>query len=173
MLVFLHLLHQRICEAGVDVCPYIDDLVVAVVIADKTHRIVHHHFLHLGITLIDVFLFLLRDDDVAEVEGKTSTECHAVAEVLDVVEELRRTRHATRLDDLADDATKRLLRDNLIDVADLLRHKLIEQHAANGGVLLQHLYGVAILVDIIDEDADGGVKSHFPLVVSDLCLFGP
>ncbi len=48
--------------------PDIDDLVVALGVGDEAHRVVVHHFLHLLVAFAYVFLFLLRDDDVAEVE---------------------------------------------------------------------------------------------------------
>ena len=49
-------------------CPYIDNLVVTLVIGDKTHVILGHDTLDLLITLGNKLLLLLRNDDIVKVE---------------------------------------------------------------------------------------------------------
>ena len=90
-------------------------------------------------TFGDVFLLLLRDDHIAEVEAQAALEGHLVTEVLDVVEELRGTGHTAGLDhatdDVADDVAERFLGDERVDEAHFLGNVLVDEHAADGGVL--------------------------------------
>ena len=89
--------------------PDIDDLVVALVVGDEAHGVVVEHFLHLLVAFANIFLFFLGDNHIAQVEGKAALECHVVTEVLDVVEELCRTRNTAFLDNLGDDVAQRFL----------------------------------------------------------------
>ena len=171
-LVGADLLHQSVGQAGVDMCPDIDYLVIALVVGYETHRMVLENLLNLLVAFAHIFFFLLRDEHVAEVERNASLEGHVVAEVLDVVEELGRTRNTARLDDARDDCAQRFLRQNLVDIADLLRNIMVDKHAAHRGVLYEMLVGLAVLVDVVDNDADRSVKRHAAFVVGDLSLFG-
>ena len=82
----------------------------------------------------------------------------SVAEVLDVVEELRRTCHTARLDHLADDSTERLLGDNLVDISDLTGNVLIEKYASYGSVLAKMAHSVAFAVYIVHHNRDRAWK---------------
>ncbi len=152
-------------------CPDIDDLVVSVVTGDETHRVVVEHLLDLRVTFGHVLGLLLRDDDVTEVEAQTAAECHAVTEVLDVVEELCRTGYTASLDDVADDAAERLLRDNLVYISDLLGNVLVEEHAAHRGIFFQYFHTLAVDY-ILYKDSHRRVESDTTLVVCDLSLLG-
>ena len=79
-------------------CPDVDDLIIAFVVGDEAHCIVAEHFLHLFVALAYVFGFFFGNEHVAEVERQASLECHIVTEILDIVEELRRTRNTARFD---------------------------------------------------------------------------
>ncbi len=68
--------------------PDIDDLIITVITCDETHRIIVEHFLNLRVSFGNVFLFLLRNDDITEVEAQASLKCHAVTKVLDIIKEL-------------------------------------------------------------------------------------
>ena len=104
-----HLLHKDVGKAAVDVCPDIDNLVVAFGVGDETHRIVVHHFLYVLVTFSHNFLFFGGDNHVAEVERQTAAECHVVTEVFDVVEELCRAGNTAFFDYSGDDVTQRFL----------------------------------------------------------------
>ena len=74
--------------------PCVDNLVVAFVVGYETHVVVRRDLLHLVVAAFHDFFFLLGNDDVVEVERKAAHVSHAVAEVLDTVEELTGTCHA-------------------------------------------------------------------------------
>ena len=94
-----HLLHEDVGKAGVDVCPNINNLIVAFGVGNKAHRVVVHHFFDVGITFGHNIFLLFGDDNVAQVEGKTALEGHIVSEVLDIVQELSRARNTATFDD--------------------------------------------------------------------------
>ncbi len=150
--------------------PYIDDLVVALIVGDEAHGVVVHHLLHLLVTLVDVLLLLLRDDNITEVERQAASEGHIVTEVFDIVEELRRTRNTALLDHLADDSAQALLRKYLVDITDLAGHKLVDKHAAHRSVLHKMLYRIALLVDVVHHYRNRSVERHTTLVVGYLSL---
>ena len=89
--------------------PYIDNLVIALVVGDESHRIVVHHLLNLLITFLNDFFLFGRDDNITKVKRQTSAERHIITHVLDIVEELGRTGNTALLDNLTDDVTERLL----------------------------------------------------------------
>ena len=153
-------------------CPDIDDLVVALVVGDESHCVVVHHFLHLFVTFADVFLLFGRDNHVAEVERQTSAEGHVVTEVLDVVKELGRTRDTAFLNDFRYDCTQRFLGKDLVDVTYFLGNILVDEHTSYGGVFNQMFDGIAVFVDVVNNDRNRSVESHAAFVVGDLSLFG-
>ncbi len=120
----------------------------------------------------NVFLLLLRNNDIAKVERQSAAECHAIAKVLDVVKELGGTGHTAGLDHLGDDIAKRFLGNNLIYIANLFRHILVEQHTSHRSVLLKNLHGVAVFIYVVNQHTNGSVKSDFPLVVGNFRLLG-
>jgi len=86
--------------------PYIDYLVVTLVVGDESHRIVVHHFLNLLVTFSYKLLLFRRNEHIPEVERQSALECHVVSEVLDVVKELSRTGHTASVDNLTDDVAQ-------------------------------------------------------------------
>ena len=86
--------------------PDIDDLLVAFLVGNEAHLVVLHDFVDAFVSFGDNLFFFRRDDHVAEVEGQTTLECHAVAEVLDVVEEAGRTGDTAFLYDKRDDVAQ-------------------------------------------------------------------
>ncbi len=167
-----HLLHKHVGKTRIHMRPDIDNLVVAFVVGDETHRIVVHHFLNLLVTLLHNLLLFRRDDNVTEVERQTATECHVVTHVLDVVKELGRTGDTAFLDNLADDVTQRFLGNQLVHIADFLGDELIEEYTANRSVLDKTTHGIALLVNIINHHAYRGMKCYTTFVIGNLCLFG-
>ena len=167
-----HLLHQHVGELGVDLCPDIDDLLVAFLIGDKTHLEVVHDFCHLSISFVDNLFLLRRDEHVAEVEGQTAAECHVVAEVLDVVEELCRAGDTALLDDDGDDVAERLLGQNLVEISYFLGDVLIDEDTTDGSVLYDMADRIAVFVDIVDKDLDRCVERDATFVICNLSLFG-
>ena len=155
----------------VDVRPDVDDLVVTLVVGDQTHVVVLHDGIRPVVSLLHEFLLLLGDDHGIEVERQTALECHPVSHVLDVVEEVGHLVGTGLLHHDGDDVTQRTLREDLVDVSDLLRYDLVEEDAADGG-LLQHAHGVALLVDVVDQALHDGVQIGALLVVGDDGLFG-
>ena len=161
-----HLLHEGLLQVGVDVCPRIDDLVITLVVGDETHVIVHRDLLNLLVTALDDVYFLFRDDDVVQVERQTALVGHAVAEVLDTVEEFAGTGHADRLDDAGNNVAQGLLRYNRIDKAHFGRHDLIDYDTPDRG-LDNTLHLGAVLVDVIDQHLYRSVNLHPVLVECD------
>ncbi len=152
--------------------PYIDYLVVTLVVGDEAHCIVVHHLLYLLVSFLDDRLLFRRDDNVTEVERQAAAERHVVTHVLDIVKELGGTGNTAFLDHLADDRAQRLLRNKLVHVTDLLGYELVEQHAAYRGILYQTLDGISLLVYVVNHHAHRSMQRHTTLVVGDLRLLG-
>ena len=167
---FGHLFHEGLLEVGVHVSPGVDDLVVAFVVGDEAHVIVHGNLVDFFITFLDDVHLLFRDDDVIEVEGESAFVCHAIAEVLDTVEEVASTCHTDGLDDLGDDVAERLLGDDSVDVATLHGDYLIDNDTSDGG-FNQVLAGEAAVIDVIHHHFDGGMDIHALFIVGNECLF--
>ena len=106
--------------------PCVDDLIITLVVGDETHVVVHRDLLNLLVTPLDDFGLFFRDDDIVEVERQTAFVGHAIAEVLDAVEEIARTGHTDHLDDTGNDVAQRLLGDDRIDETDFLRHDFVD-----------------------------------------------
>ena len=79
---------HRLGQLHVDIGPDIDDLVVTLVVGDKTHVVALHHLVHAFVALLYQLVFLFGDDDRVEVERQAALERHLITEVLDRVEEL-------------------------------------------------------------------------------------
>ena len=75
-------------EFVVYVGPDVDYLVVTLVVGDKTHVVVIHDGIGLGISLLDELLLRVGDHHSVEVERQTALEGHTVTHILDVVEEV-------------------------------------------------------------------------------------
>ena len=152
--------------------PDVDDLVVAFGIGDEAHRVVVHDFLDLTVAFGHDFFFFGGDDHVAEVEREAALECHAVAKVLDVVEELCGARDAAFLDDACDDVAQRFLREDLVDKSDFVGHVAVDEHASDRGLFDDVADRIAVVVDIVYHHADGSVESDFAFVIGDFGFFG-
>ena len=103
------MLHHSLLQVVVDVCPSVDDLIVALLIGDKTHIEVGLDLIDLVLTTLDDLCFLLRHDDVVKVEGKTGEVRHTITEVLHTVEERASTVHTYVFDHVGDKFTQCLL----------------------------------------------------------------
>ena len=172
LLVGSDLLHQLVSEFGIDIGPDIDDLVVTLVVGDSTHVIVHLDLVGTGIALGDDFGLAVGDEHIVQVERQPPLECHVVAHVLDIVKELGRAGHTATADDAGDDIAQRLLGDQLVNVADLVGHRLIKDDASHRSFLDEFLFVLAVFVHHVDNDTDDGVHGHFTLVVGHKSLFG-
>ena len=165
-----HLLQQDVTDIVINMGPGIDDLVIALIVGNEAHVIVVGDLTHLVVTLLDQFCLLLRDDDIVEVERQTSQISHAVTEVLDTVEELTGLCEANVLDHVSDDITQALLRDDLIDVAYLLRDDAIDDHTAYRG--LDHVALGLAVNDIVNHHLYLCVKVTLTLIMGDDSLLG-
>ena len=165
LLVAFQAVHQNVGQTRVGVCPDVDDLVVTLVVGDQTHVVVVHHLTHLGCGFGHQLLLLRRNDDVVQVEGQTSLEGHGESEFLDVVQELRRARHTHAVQDVRDDAAKRLLGQQFIDEARFLRDVLVEHHTTASG--LNHR---RFAVDVHVAHGDACVQVQTPFLVGDAHL---
>ena len=166
-----HLLQQDVTDVVVDVSPGIDHLVIALVVRDEAHVIVVGNLTDVLVTLGNQLGLLLRDDDVVEVERQTGLVGHAVAQVLDTVEELAGLSETDVLDDVGDDVAQRLLRDDLVDIAHLVGDDAVHDDTAHRG-FDGVLVGVAVLVAVVDHHLHLGVQVALTLVVGDDGLFG-
>ena len=162
------MLHQDAGELAIDMGPGIDDLIVAFVVRDEPAAIVHHDLIDSFVPFGDELSLLFGDDDVTEIEGKTSLEGHVVPEVLDIVEELCRDCHTTDLDHTTDDITEALLAKDFVDVAYFLRYILIDEQTPHRGI--DHVTDGFAILDIIDIDLDRSMKVDLTFVVSDRCF---
>ncbi len=162
---------NRVGQLVIDIRPDIDYLVITLVVRDKTHVVVAYHGIGRGIALVDELLLLPGDDHSIEVERQTALECHAVTHVLDIVEERSHLVGTGLLHDHGDDVAQRALRKHLVDISHLLGYDLIEEDTADSS-LLQHLYGLSVLVQIAHHALNDGMQVGTLLVVGDDRLLG-
>src|SRR5574344_2910766 len=151
-------------------CPCINNLVVTLVVGDESHVVVVNDFLHLFVTSIHQFIFLLRDDDIAKVERQTALEGHVVTQVLDIIKELAGTGHSTHLYHFRDKVTQGLLVDDIVNVAHFYWHTFVNHQTAYGG-LLQYIYNISVLVKILYIYLYQGMEFHTVLIVGYGSLF--
>ena len=144
-------------------CPGIDNLVVTLVISDEAHVVVLGNLANLLVTLLHQVLLGLRDDDIVKVERQTGLVSHAVTEVLNTVQELASLSEAYVLDDIGNDVTQRLLRDNLVDIAYLLRNDAIHDNATHRG--LDHVLAGLAVDDVVNNHLHLSVQVALALVV--------
>ena len=157
-----HLFHEDVGQVFVDLTPYADDAVVAVVVGDLTHVVHLGDVLHLGVTLSNHLVFLGRDDDIVERKAQAAFEGHGVTQVLDVVQEDSGTSHTACLDDAADDITQRTFLEDDIYVTHLF-----------GDVFVDHQTTRSRLDEFaVHADLDAGVDVHFAFGESHSGLFG-
>ena len=152
-------------------CPDIDNLVVTLGVGDETHRVVGKHLFNLSITVVNELFLFGRNNDVAKVERKTTLECHLVSEVLDIVEELSRAGNTTGLDNAADDYTQRLLRNDFVNVANLVRNKLVNKNTAHRGVFYHLVNEVAVFVKVLHNYRNWRMERYLAFVVGNFGFF--
>ena len=150
--------------------PGIDDLVVTLVVGDEAHVIVVGDLLDLSITLRNQLCLLLRDDDIVEVERQTGEVCHAITEVLDTVEEVAGLSKTDILDDISDDVTQTLLRNNGVDIAHLLGDNAVDDDTTDGG--LNHMAHRLAVDTVVDDHLHQSVQVTLALIVGDDSLLG-
>ena len=160
-----HLLHQHIAQVVIDVCPRINNLVVTLVVGDETHIVVFSNLAYFLVTLLHQVFLGLRDNDVVEVERQTCLISHAITEVLDSVKELAGLGKAYVLDYIGNDVTQRLLGDNLVDVANLLRNDAIHDDTTDRG--LYHVLAGLAVDDVVNQHLDLCMQVALAFVVGD------
>ena len=144
-------------------CPGIDNLVVTLIIGDEAHVVVLGNLTYFLITLLHQCLLRLWDDDIVEVERQTCLVCHTVTEVLDTVKELASLSETDVLNHISNDVTQRLLRDDTVDIAYLLRDDAIHNDTTYRG--LHHvLHGFAVN-DIVHQHLHLGMQVALTLVM--------
>ena len=158
-------------QLGIDVRPDVDDLVVTLVVGDKTHVVVLHDGVRTLVTFLYEFLLGIGDNHGVEVERQAAAECHAVTHVLDIVEERCHLVGTGLLHHHRDDVAQRTLREDLVDVTHLLGYHLVEEDSADGR-LLQLAYRVAVRVDVVHHTLHNGVQVCLAFVVGDDRLLG-
>ena len=164
------MLHHSLLQVVVDVCPGVDDLIVALLIGDKTHIEVGLDLIDLVLTTLDDRCFLLRHDDVVEVEGKTGEVRHAVTEVLHTVEERASSVHTYVFDYVGDELTQSLLRDDTVEEANLLRDDLVDDDTSHGG-LYDMADRITLLINVVNQTFHLSVLVDTLLVECDDSLF--
>ena len=100
--------------------PGINNLIITLVVGDESHVIVVGNLLYLFITLSDKLSLLLWNNDIIEVERQTGHVSHAVTQVLDSIKELTSLGETYILNYSTDNVAQTLLRNNLINVTNLL-----------------------------------------------------
>ena len=172
LIVGRKLFHQNIGQTRIYMSPCIDNLIITLVISNETHVVVVHDLFHLGVTFGNQSLFFGRNEHITQIEGQTSLECHVVTQVLDIIKELSRTSHTANFNHLTDNIAQRFLRKDFIDIADLLRHILINQYTTHRRILDHVLDNITVLIDIFHNDRYRSVQRNFTFVVSDFGFFG-
>ena len=157
-----HVLHHRLLEVVVDVGPSINHLVVALLVSDETHTVVGTHLIDLILTLLHDRFLLIRHDNVVEVEGETREISHTITKVLDTIKELAGTGHTDSFDHVGDQAAETLLGDDTIEIADLIRHDLVDDDTTHGG--LYHSVGEHTIDKVLHADVDLGMEIALALV---------
>ena len=133
LVVGLETFHEGLGELVVGVGPDVDDVVVTLVVGDKTHSVLAHDFLDLLVGLGNHLFLFLGDKHVAQVEGETSAEGLTITHVLDIVEEVGGDGIAAGGEEVADDVAQGFLTEDHVDVAVFGRNHLVEDDAAHSG----------------------------------------
>ena len=148
--------------------PRIDNLVVTLGVGDETHVIVIGDFLDFLIASRHDGLLLWRDDDIVKVEGEACHVRHVVTQVLDSVQELTSPSHTHGLDYVSDDTTQRLLGNDVIEIAHLLRDNLVDDNTSHGS--LHHTGLQHAIYQIFHHHFHQGVQFALTFIVSDKSL---
>ena len=101
-----HLLHQGFLDIGVHVGPSINYLIVTFLVGDETHVVVHRNLLYFLVTSFHDIGLLCGDDDITQVERKTTLVCLAVTKILNTIEEVACASHTYSLDNLGDNVAE-------------------------------------------------------------------
>ena len=167
----LHRLHQHSRELVVDMCPGINNLVVTLLIGDESHSVLRRDTFNLVITLLDECFFLLRNDNITQVEGQSAFISQTITEVLDTIEELAGTCYTHCLDDVGDDAAQSLLGDNVIEVTYLNGNDLVGNHTTYRS--LHHaLADGTVLELVVNNHMNRCMHIHTILIVGNDSLLG-
>ena len=140
-------LHHLLGELGIDVGPKVNDLVIAFIGTHEAHLLELTDFGSLRVGVSDKPALLLRHQDVAQVERQTTFISLIVTHVLDIVKELGRYSSTFYPHHVANDGTKRLLGQQFVNEAVVIRNDLVEDDATHGSfdefrnkfVLITHL----------------------------------
>ena len=165
-----HLLHESLLDRLVHLRPCFHHLLVAVLVGDETHLVVHRDLFHIVVAFLHDLLLLLWDDDVIKHEGESTLIRLAVTQVLDAVEEFASACHTNALDDASDDFLECFLANDLIDEAYLLWHNIVDDDTAYSS-LHEVADRIAFMVNILHDTLDEGMHVHLTFVVGDDGLF--
>ncbi len=110
LLISSHFTDQRFSYTCINTTPDIDDLVVTLVVSDKTHVIAIPYFVYFTLCIFNQLLFHFRNDQIVNVERKTTLEGCTETKCLDIIKELSRFWNVRDLDNVADNFTKVFLR---------------------------------------------------------------
>ena len=130
LLVAGNLLSHRITDLMVDAGPQVNDLIVTLAVGNQTPGELFLDFTDLLVTVFDEGFLLFRNEHIFEVEGQTALEGHVVTEVLDVIQELRRTGNSGILDNQGNDVPQGFLAEHFVDIGHLVRNKFVDHNTA-------------------------------------------
>ena len=105
--------------------PCIDDLIITLGIGNEAHIIVISNLLYFLITLLNEFILLWWNDDIIKVEGQTSEVCHTITEVLNTIKECTCASKTYKVNNILDNVTQRLLRNDSIYISNLIRDDIV------------------------------------------------
>ena len=152
--------------------PGIYNLVVTFLVGDETHTIFAGNAFNLFVTLTDKFLFLLRNDNITQVEGQTTLVGKTIAQILDAIQELTSSSYTNSLDNICDNATQRLLGDYIIEITDLNRDNLVGYDTSNRS--LNHSFAnSSIFQNVIHHHTNWSMNVNTLLVICNDCLLWP
>ena len=111
--------------------PDINDLVVTLIICDKTHVVTIPNFRYFTFCIFYEFSFNSRDDKVINVERQSSTERHTVSQRFNVIQEFSSDRNACPFNDITDNFTQCFFSKQSINKSYFFWNKLVEDNTTN------------------------------------------
>ena len=168
----VHVVHHGVCDIVRSLRPESDDLVVALVLGDKTAVVLALDLVDDLLRIADDDFLLRRHDDVGDGDRHAGDAGVMVAEVLDTVDDFCRLRGAKVVIAVGNEFAKLFLVHEdaelplaillvLMVVAQLRRQDLVEDHAAEGR---------ADEAVALDAAADLRLQFEVVLLISEQCL---
>ena len=111
-------------------------------------------------------MFVLRNDNVSQVERQTSLKCLTITQILNIIQEFSRHVHTATFEHVTDNVTQRFFRNQRIDIRIIFRGELVQNHTTNR--CFDHMPDrLTVLVHVINLHLDFSMQVYGSLVESD------